>query len=441
MVQTQLAALRLLGLGLDPTLIEKVKGALKLHRLRVRAAFAASAETVTQDLRRIDILLVRVPAQFGQALKVVQELLYRFPNAELIVISQKSDPHLLVHFFRAGVYDVLLSPFDDYELAQSLRRVSLRPGSFADSGQWSPLQAAAHFLTRPIADQWDDLADNLNRYFALFATVSLHKRFLLPHGVAEFLVKKHGLRPAQSTKLERFLADPRGIFFGLERDAQHVAWIIKLAPNFVCYWSANVTTAVSHEELFGRHFLDLLRGQREHYEAHLERERMRRLALTDEITGLWNQRKLGQDLEEKVAQQGAFSLLFIDIDFFKNVNDQFGHVHGSQLLIDMAEILRRELRGSDLIYRYGGDEFIVLLPAVDLENAKLTALRLSATIKGHDFSVQERPYKLSLSVGIATFPVDAQSARALIDFADKMMYMSKKSGRGKVFHVNEVLSE
>lgn len=441
MGQTPAAALRLLGLGLDPGLIEKVKAALKLHRLRVRAAFAASSENVTQDLSRIDILLVRVPAQFGQALKLVQELLYRFPNAELLVITPKSDPHLLVHFFRAGVYDVLLAPFDDYELAQSLRRVSLKPGSFADSDQWSPLQAAAHFLTRPIADQWDDLADNLQRYFALFCQVELHKRFLLPHGVGEFLTQKHGLRPAQAQKLARFLADPKGIFFGLERSPRHAAWIIKLAPNFVCYWSVDLTAAVSHDELFGTHFLNLLRGQREHYEAHLERERMRRLALTDEITGLWNQRKLSQDIEEKVGQSGTFSLLFIDIDFFKNVNDQFGHVHGSQLLIDMAEILRRELRGSDLIYRYGGDEFIVLLPAVDLENAKLTALRLSATIKAHDFTVQERPYKLSLSVGIATYPADAQTARELIDFADKMMYMSKKSGRGKVFHVTEVLSE
>jgi diguanylate cyclase (GGDEF)-like protein len=166
---------------------------------------------------------------------------------------------------------------------------------------------------------------------------------------------------------------------------------------------------------------------------------MRRLALTDEITGLWNQRRLSLDLEEKVEAESPFALLFIDIDFFKSVNDQFGHVHGSQLLIDMASILRRELRGSDLIYRYGGDEFIVLLPETNIEEAKQTALRLSVAIKANEFEVQEKPYKLSLSVGLAVYPEDAKSARALIDFADQMMYMSKKSGRGKVFHVNEVL--
>ena len=439
MVSSPKTGTRLLGLGLDPTLIEKVKGALKLHRLKVRAAFAATSDDMNNDLARVDILLVRVPAHFGQGLKLVQELLYRFPNAALLVVSPKSDPHLLVHFFRAGAYDVLLAPFDDFELAQALRRVSLRPGSIANSGEWSPLQAAAHFFTRPIADQWDDLADNLHRYFSLFLEIGEHKRFLLPHGVAEFLIRKHRLGKSQAKKLEHFLQDPKGIFFGLERSKNHLAWIVKLAPDFTCYWASQNLSLASHDELFGTHFLNLLRGQREHYEAHLERERMRRLALTDEITGLWNQRKLSQDLEEKVAVQGSFSLLFIDIDFFKNVNDQFGHVHGSQLLIDMAAILRRELRGSDLIYRYGGDEFIVLLPDVGLDSAKHTALRLSGAIKAHDFSVQDRPYKLSLSVGIATYPEDAQTARALIDFADQMMYMSKKSGRGKVFHVTEVL--
>ncbi len=439
MVTTPTRAARLLGLGLDPLLIERVKSALKLHRLRVRASFAASAEQLGSDKATVDILLVRVPAHFGQGLKLVQDLFYRFPQAALILVTPKSDPHLLVHFFRSGAYDVLIAPFDDFELGQALRRAGLRPGNIANSSDWSPLQAAAHFFTRPIADQWDDLADNLHRYFSLFLDVEEHKRFLLEHGVGEYLARKHALAPAQEKKLQRFLRDPRGLVFGFERSRAHLAWAVRLAPDFVCYWRTGPLRTSLHGELFGTHFQNLLRGQREHYEAHLERERMRRLALTDEITGLWNQRKLSLDLEEKVLSPLPFSLLFIDIDFFKTVNDQFGHVHGSQLLIDMAAILRRELRGSDLIYRYGGDEFIVLLPEVDLESAKNMALRLSSAIKAHEFVVQERPYKLSLSVGIASYPLDAQSARALIDFADQMMYMSKKSGRGKVFHVTEVL--
>lgn len=432
-------SLRLLGLGLEPLLSEKVKRTVKAYRLKVRTSFASTADELLGEKGGVDILVLQVPAHFGQALKLVQEYLYRFPRAALLVVSPKSDPHLLVHFFRAGAFDVLLAPFDDYELGQALRRVSLRPGDIANPADWTALQAAAHFFTRPIADQWDDLADNLVRYFSLFLKINENRRFLLPHGIDEFLAKKHQLKGAKLKRFQLFLQDPRGIFFGLDLRSKSLSWVIKLAPDFVCYWTATGTEKFSVDEVFGPHFLNLLRGQREHYEAHLERVRMKRLALTDEITGLWNQRRLAQDLEEGVAQKKSFSLLFIDIDFFKSVNDQFGHVHGSQLLIDMAAILRAELRGSDAIYRYGGDEFIVLLPETGLADSKLTALRLSKAIKANEFTVQDKPYFLSLSVGIAVYPDDAQSSRALIDFADQMMYMSKKSGRGKVFHVTEVM--
>jgi diguanylate cyclase (GGDEF)-like protein len=430
--------IRLLGLGLDPLLSEKVKRVVKTHRLRVRLAFAASGAGLTTEKTGVDILLLQVPAHFGQAMKMVQEYLYRFPKVALLVISPKSDPHLLVHFFRAGAFDVLISPFDDYELGQALRRVSLRPGDMANPSDWTALQAAAHFFTRPIADQWDDLADNLNRYFSLFMSVQETRIFNEPSEVDAFLASKHGLTGAKIKRLQHFLQDPKGLFFGIDLRSSSMTWIIKLAPDFVVYWCGSASEKFSKDDVFGPHFVNLLRGQREHYMAHLEQGRMRRLALTDEITGLWNQRRLTHDLEENVAQARSFALLFIDIDFFKNVNDQFGHVHGSQLLIDMAEILRRELRGSDSIYRYGGDEFIVLLPETNLEDSKRTALRLSNAIKANEFRVGDLPYHLSLSVGLAVYPDDAKTARDLIEFADQMMYMSKKSGRGKVFHVTEV---
>ena len=172
---------------------------------------------------------------------------------------------------------------------------------------------------------------------------------------------------------------------------------------------------------------------------------MRMLSLTDEVTGLFNQRKLVEDLEYYISRyqhdQQGFSLLFVDIDYFKTVNDQFGHVVGSQLLIDMSLVLKAQLRGSDLVYRYGGDEFIVLLPRTSLDITKKIALRISESVKAAEFTIgPDKKYRLSLSVGIAEFPSDATTAKAIIDFADKMMYMSKKSGRGKVFHVNEVVA-
>lgn len=433
------AGARLIALGLDATLTEKLKLAVKAQRTKLRLSFVSQIHDLPASIgEHADAIVVQVPAQFGQALKLVQELLYDYPRAAIIVVSPKSDPHLLVHFFRAGAFDVLFNPIDALEIAQAIRRVVYRPSESRRPAEWNTLQAAAHFLTRPLADHWDDLSDNLARYFSLFLEIKNHDRFHSFDDVLVTLFKGEAPGPRRE-RFEQFLHDPKGVLFGLGQKGNEIQWVIKLSSEHICYWRGVENGRATKAEVFGQYFLNLLRGQKEHFEAHLERERMQRLALTDEITGLWNQRRLHKDLEEKVETKQPFSLLFIDIDFFKSVNDQFGHVHGSQLLIDMAEILRRELRGADMIYRYGGDEFIVLLPKTPLEEGKKIALRLSASVKDNEFTVQDRPYKLSLSVGIADFPTDAKTAKDLVDFADKMMYMSKKSGRGKVFHVTEVL--
>src|SRR5690606_5016706 len=119
-----------------------------------------------------------------------------------------------------------------------------------------------------------------------------------------------------------------------------------------------------------------------------------------------------------------------------------GHVIGSQLLIDMAKVLKSQLRESDLVYRYGGDEFIVLLPDTSLELTKRVAVRINEKVKSETFKITDGPdYNLSLSIGIGRFPEDAKDAKSIINFADEMMYLSKKSGRGKVFHVTEVAQE
>lgn len=167
------------------------------------------------------------------------------------------------------------------------------------------------------------------------------------------------------------------------------------------------------------------------------------LATTDDVTGLFNQRKLSDDLENAIEihekQHEKFSIMFVDIDHFKSVNDNYGHVIGSKLLQDIGEVLSLILRASDHIYRYGGDEFVVIMPTVEIETVHEIASRVLMKIKKKDFDIGNGEiYNLSVSIGIAEYPTDARSAIEIIQFADEMMYMSKRSGRGKVFHVNEV---
>lgn len=180
------------------------------------------------------------------------------------------------------------------------------------------------------------------------------------------------------------------------------------------------------------------------YRTNKEKEKTyEELAVTDDVTGLYNQRKLSEDLDRLILEhkkiKGSFSIMFLDVDHFKSVNDNYGHIIGSQLLIDIGITLKKYLRGSDLVYRYGGDEFVVVMPNIEINLVHTIAVRILDKIKANEFKISsDETYKLSLSIGIAEYPSDAETAKEIIKFADEMMYMSKKSGRGKVFHLKEV---
>ncbi|MCT4641443.1 MAG: GGDEF domain-containing protein [Bacteriovoracaceae bacterium] len=167
------------------------------------------------------------------------------------------------------------------------------------------------------------------------------------------------------------------------------------------------------------------------------------LSNTDEVTGAYNQRKLRYDLEKEIElsfeQQMNFSLMFIDIDHFKNVNDSYGHLVGSSMLIQLSDLLRSLVRTTDSVYRYGGDEFIILMRDTQTQIVHTIAQRILQRVKEYKFKIDtNEDYNLSVSIGIAEYPIDAKTPKEIIFFADQMMYKSKKSGRGKIFHVKEV---
>jgi len=173
--------------------------------------------------------------------------------------------------------------------------------------------------------------------------------------------------------------------------------------------------------------------------------KVKNLVHIDDISGLYNQRKLSIDLRELIQSHtqshGQFSVLFIDIDHFKDVNDNHGHVIGTKILAELAKTMRARLRDNDLVYRYGGDEFVMLLPNVDPELAKKIALRILSDIRSRPIVVDGGlKFSISVSIGIAVFPRDAESPEEILTIADKMMYEAKRGGRGRVCYAGEVLS-
>lgn len=167
-------------------------------------------------------------------------------------------------------------------------------------------------------------------------------------------------------------------------------------------------------------------------------EALRDLAITDGLTGLYNQRHFKSELEREVKAALRFnrplSLIFADVDYFKHYNDRNGHTQGDLALKRIAEVFAKGTRDVDIAARYGGEEFVVILPQTDAVGALKVAERLCRLVREETIPFEEdQPNKdLTISVGVATFPDAATDALSLIKAADKAAYKAKEQGRNNV---------
>ncbi len=172
---------------------------------------------------------------------------------------------------------------------------------------------------------------------------------------------------------------------------------------------------------------------------HMERaeEAANRLAVTDPLTGSFNRRTFLQLGEKEIARtrraKGAMSLLMLDLDHFKRVNDQYGHQAGDEALKAVVNSLQDSLRREDLLVRYGGEEFCVLLPDVPLDQAALLAERARAAVERTGFTFRGRVIPLTISIGVALLARDStEDIERLVSRADEALYSAKVSGRNRV---------
>jgi two-component system cell cycle response regulator len=163
----------------------------------------------------------------------------------------------------------------------------------------------------------------------------------------------------------------------------------------------------------------------------------RRLSITDGLTGVWNRRyfqmQFRQVLATSVRFRRPFSILMLDLDNFKSINDMHGHQRGDAILIEFAQRVNRVLREVDTFARYGGEEFICLLSETDVYGALTTAEKIREVIRADTFGATgDEPVKLTVSIGLASYPEHAESYKALVGAADQALYKAKNEGRDRV---------
>ena len=170
-------------------------------------------------------------------------------------------------------------------------------------------------------------------------------------------------------------------------------------------------------------------------------KRIHELTITDDCTSLYNARHMGFILETEIYRSQRynyeFTIVFIDLDHFKLVNDTHGHLVGSRLLAEIGNVLKSHCRLIDFAFRYGGDEFVLLLPQTSKENAMNVARRLHKLIREtHWLEAEGLGIKVTPSLGLASYPVDSRTKEGLLHLADEAMYLVKNTHRDSVAAAN-----
>ena len=172
-------------------------------------------------------------------------------------------------------------------------------------------------------------------------------------------------------------------------------------------------------------------------------QQIHRLLVHDELTGLLTSKSFFSELRREAARAELeslpFCVLMMDIDHFKEVNDTYGHLAGSQTLEDIGVVIKRALRAGDVAARFGGEEFAAFLLEADYAQGLVAAERVRAGIERHSFPASrrgtgdiERTHQITISVGVASYPDDARDPIQLVELADSALYRAKRSGRNRV---------
>ena len=166
-------------------------------------------------------------------------------------------------------------------------------------------------------------------------------------------------------------------------------------------------------------------------------DKLKRLSITDGLTKLYNSRyfynQLKAEIDRTSRYQRPLSLLLLDIDQFKEYNDSFGHLEGDKVLVRLGQVIKTCLRKMDSAYRYGGEEFTVILPETEGDEAATVAERIRSCVTKEKFFPREQKekYTITISIGVTEYIRDEEVA-IFVQRADKAMYLSKQSGRNRV---------
>jgi diguanylate cyclase (GGDEF)-like protein len=410
----------------------------------VEVAADAEAALAILRARRFDVLVADVILPGSSGLDLLSAAKELDPNVEVVMITalDKVDP--AVRAMKSGASDYLIKPITPEALQHAVHRSMATRGLLAENKA-----LRAHLKLFEICQRLSATLDRdrlVPMGLAAVATTSGAAAALLaelaPDG-SLVLSGAHGLEYQEAATLleaarQRLagLADahPSLLELGQAEGAPRLAFCLPLVDEVgtvgvALAFPAGPPVAETRESaaFLARHLALALRN--------LGRlKQVEHLAYLDDLTHLYNTRYLDMVLDRELGNGRPFSLLFLDLDHFKGVNDQHGHLSGSRLLVEVARVLRSCVRDEDILVRYGGDEYVTVLTGIDSGGGLKVAERIRRAMEGHRFLSREAtPVQVTVSIGLASFPEHATTKAELIDLADRAMYRGKRTTRNVVY--------
>jgi diguanylate cyclase (GGDEF)-like protein len=456
---------RVLVVDDDRLIREMTRDALVQEGFRVATA-ASGREALSRlgDEGPFDLVLTDLSMREMDGLELLERIKRASPRTEVIVLTGYASLESALQAMRLGAADYLRKPVSAPEITYGVKRTLLRR-RLIDENESLRGCIQAFEATRPLASCLES-ADVMPLALDIVLRVTGLSRAVarlvdLPSHAGEG-IELRGFSAEQAAELRARIEqgklfepgelldrngpgdgeEPSGALAELDLGHRMLAFPVRVEGRVVGgIWIFSDAGAIQRDDV---ERAELVVEQAELALINAERFlQAREKAFVDDVTSLYNARYLLSALDREVNRasrsENKLSVLFLDLDRFKTVNDRFGHLIGSRVLRELGGLLQESVRAIDTVGRYGGDEFTILLVDTGKDGAMSVADRIRQSVADHAFGAERGlELRLTISVGVATFPLHGETRERLLDLADKAMYLAKALGRNQVCSADDL---